>query len=231
MSGSIWSRSRATAATGRPAQRTREEIVAAAITVAEKDGLAAATMRRVGAELGTGAASLYRHLETRDDLLDLMIDHVLASYEPPAITGDPGEDVVCDLVARLRFVRPRPWLVDAMDVRAGISPERIRLIELSLARLAPHPADGPVKLGAIGVLAGMVNTQARHEREGGALDPGVAQAQMELLRRLADDGPHPHLARALGEPGTAEAESPDTRFACVLRRVLDGLLDPGLGRE
>jgi AcrR family transcriptional regulator len=225
MSGSIWSRARPTAATGRPAQRTREEIVAAGITVAEADGLAAVTMRRVGAELGTGAASLYRHLETRDDLLDLMIDQVLADYEPPAIMGDPGADVVSDLVARLWFVRPRPWLVDAMDVRSGISPERIRLIELSLARLAPHPADGPAKLGAIGVLAGMVHSQARHEREGGALDPGVAQAQMELLHRVAGDGHHPHLARALEQSGTTGDDSPDLRLAGILRRVLDGLLD------
>ena len=46
---------------GRPAERSRAQVTAAAITVADQDGLDAVTMRRVAAELGTGAASLYRY--------------------------------------------------------------------------------------------------------------------------------------------------------------------------
>jgi AcrR family transcriptional regulator len=221
---SIWLRPRTTAATGRPAQHSREEIVAAAITVAARDGLAAVTMRRVAGELDTGAASLYRHLDTRDDLVDLMIDDVLGRYRPPAITGDPHDDVVTDLMARLRFVREHGWLVDAIEASPRISPARIRLIELSLERLAAHPATPSVKLEAIGVLAGMIDTQARHERAGGALDPELARDQMALLHRVAGDGAHPHLADALGEAPTPEP--PDDRFARVLRRTLEGLLPP-----
>jgi AcrR family transcriptional regulator len=225
MSGSsIWTRPQATSTTGRPAQRSREEITAAAVSVAESDGLAAVTMRRVAGELGTGAASLYRHLDTRDDLIDLMIDRAFAQYEPAAISGDPVEDVVVDLMQRLRFTRGHPWLVEALDLRANLSPERIRLIELSLERLAGHPAPGPAKLEALGVLAGMVHTQARHERDGGALDPQLAQAQIELLHRLASDGAHPHLAGTLRVPPRAADESPDDRFARTLRRTLSGLL-------
>ena len=49
------------AATGRPAQRSRAEITAAAVAIAEREGLDAVSMRRVATELGTGAASLYRY--------------------------------------------------------------------------------------------------------------------------------------------------------------------------
>ena len=59
---------------GRPALRSRAGITAAAIGVADREGLDAVSMRRVAAELGTGAASLYRYVETRDELLDLMCD-------------------------------------------------------------------------------------------------------------------------------------------------------------
>lgn len=52
------------AALGRPAERSRGEITAAAVTIADADGLDAVSMRRVAAELGTGAASLYRYVET-----------------------------------------------------------------------------------------------------------------------------------------------------------------------
>lgn len=222
--GSIWTRTRAAASTGRPAQRGRGDIAAAAIMVAEVDGLSAVTMRRVARELGTGAASLYRHLATHDDLLDLMIDQALRDYTSPPITGDPIEDMVADLIARLQFVRERPWLIEAIDLRPTISPERIRLIELSLERLAPHPADGPTKLAALSVLAGMVHTQSRHEREGGALTPEAAQAQLGLLQQIAGDGDHPHLAKAMAESPPAPLDVPDAYFAGVLRRVLNGLL-------
>src|ERR1700733_1336935 len=69
----IWMRPER-AATGRPPQHSRDEITAAAIAIADREGLDAVSMRRVAAELGTGAASLYRYLDTREDLLDLMID-------------------------------------------------------------------------------------------------------------------------------------------------------------
>src|ERR1700685_3360633 len=91
------------AATGRPAQRSRAEITAAAIAIADADGLDAVSMRRVAAELGTGAASLYRYLDTREDLLDLMTDATGAEYEPAPPTGD----WLADLIAfgeKVRFI-------------------------------------------------------------------------------------------------------------------------------
>lgn len=221
---SIWTRVRTAAATGRPPQRGRDDIVSAAVAVAERDGLAAVTMRRVAGELGTGAASLYRHLDTRDDLLDLMIDEILREYRPPEVTGDPGADLVADLMQRLRFIRRHPWLTEAIESRPGLGPALIRLLELGLERLAGHPAPAPAKLEAVTVLSGMVYTQARHERQGGALDPDVAAAQVELLRRAAADGDHPHLAEALRRPPSAPTEPADAHFARVLRRTLDGLL-------
>jgi AcrR family transcriptional regulator len=221
---SIWNRSRAAATTGRPPRHGRTEIVSAAIRLAEDDGLAAVTMRRVAAQLGTGAASLYRHLDTRDDLLDLMIDHVLQSYRPPPRTGDPYDDVVADLLQRLQLIRAHAWLCDALEDRPTLSPERIRLIELSLERLTGHPAPGPTKIEALTVLGGMLTVQARHERADQALDPEVAQAQIELLQRAAADGNHPHLTTALAEPPPAASETSDERFARVLRLTLLGLL-------
>jgi AcrR family transcriptional regulator len=47
----------------------RAEITAAAVTIAGREGLDAVSMRRVATELGTGAASLYRYVDTREDLL------------------------------------------------------------------------------------------------------------------------------------------------------------------
>lgn len=86
----IWTRPEH-AATGRPATRSRDEITAAAVTIADREGLNAVSMRRVAASLGTGAASLYRYVDTREDLLDLMIDATGSEYlvTAPAVTGSP----------------------------------------------------------------------------------------------------------------------------------------------
>lgn len=223
---SIWMRERAVGGTGRPPKLDRADIVAAAITVAEADGLAAVTMRRVASQLGSGTASLYRHLRTRDDLLDLMIDQVLQRYQPPAITGEAIADVVAELMNRLRFVRSHPWLIEAIDARPGLSPERIRLIELGLERLASHPGSGPAKMEALTVLTGMLHLQAGYERDGQAMDPQVVQTQIKLLHRAARDGAHPHLAHALSQDAAPTADEGDDRFAQVLTRILRGLLPP-----
>ena len=62
---------------------SREEIVAAAIATADQDGVDAVTMRRVAAVLGSGTMSLYRHVASREQLLDLMIDSAYSGSSCP----------------------------------------------------------------------------------------------------------------------------------------------------
>ena len=70
---------------------TAESIVAAALEVADTEGLEAVTMRRVGAQLGVAAMSLYRHVPNKDTLLELMADLVFAELPHPDASG-PWQD-------------------------------------------------------------------------------------------------------------------------------------------
>lgn len=225
----IWLRPVVESTTGRPAEWSREQITEAAVAVADVDGLAAVTMRRVAAELGTGAASLYRHVSTRDDLVDLMVDRAFADLDPPPDTGDWRADVVAHNIDVLRYLRRRPWVVDGVVARPPNGPNSIRTVEQVLARLAPCPAPGWAKMEAVGVIAGMVQTTAVHERPGGggALDEEFVAAQTAVLMAAAQDGNHPHLAAVFAEPPPAVVETGDERMARVLRLVLDGLLPDG----
>src|ERR1035438_1052593 len=83
----IWMRPQR-AAGGRPPRRSRAQITEVAVALADAEGADAVTMRRVAAELGTGAASLYRYLQRREDLLDLMSDSTGAEYVLGAPTGN-----------------------------------------------------------------------------------------------------------------------------------------------
>ena len=69
-----------------PADRTpltRERIVATAITLVDDEGIEALSMRKLGARLGVEAMSLYNHVDNKDDVLDAMLEHVLAEIPLP----------------------------------------------------------------------------------------------------------------------------------------------------
>ncbi len=140
LAASIWMRPERSAV-GRPAQWSRAEITGIALRVADADGLEAVSMRRVAAELGTGAASLYRYVETREDLLDLMTDAMGAEYELAPPTGDWLADLIaCGEQARAIFRRHR-WLAGLAITRPVIGPNGIGLLEHFLTVLQGHPGE------------------------------------------------------------------------------------------
>ncbi|WP_241564336.1 TetR/AcrR family transcriptional regulator C-terminal domain-containing protein [Nonomuraea polychroma] len=67
-----------------PEDLTRQRVVRAAIKIADAEGLAAVSMRRIAAELGASAMSLYRHVDGKDELIHLMADAVYGDDPPPA---------------------------------------------------------------------------------------------------------------------------------------------------
>src|SRR4051812_32747318 len=77
----IWARP-ARKGRGPAPSHTRDAIVTAAVVLADADGIGAVSMRAVAAAIGTSAGSLYRYLSSRDDLVDLMADHVLRELVP-----------------------------------------------------------------------------------------------------------------------------------------------------
>lgn len=77
---------------------TRELIVRTGLAVLDRDGLDALTMRRVGQELDTGAASLYVYVANREDLLEAMLDEALAEVSLPTVRRGPWQQRLTALV-------------------------------------------------------------------------------------------------------------------------------------
>jgi AcrR family transcriptional regulator len=179
----------------------------------------AVTMRRVAAELGTGAASLYRYVATRDDLLDLMADSAGAEYVLAAPSGNWIADLL-DVAGQARAIMLRhPWLPALVISRATLGPRGADLLEHVLNVLKDHPADLAAKLEAFGTLMAVTATFVKHET---ATDQAAQQRQAAYLRHVALAGQHPHLAGLLATatpPG-----DPGARFAKLLTRILTGLL-------
>ena len=218
---SIWLR-RERAAVGRPAQHSRAEITAVAIGIADREGLDAVSMRRVAAELGTGAASLYRYVATRDELLDLMTDATAAEYELPEPTGDWLAELVTVGAQARAILRRHRWLANLIMTRPVIGPNGVTLIEHVLTVLAPHPASLSAKFEAFAALNGITATTALHEQAGGG---ALQDRHVAYLMHAATSGEHPRLARLLAqEPQEPQAPQAD-RYPDVLARILVGLLD------
>jgi AcrR family transcriptional regulator len=234
---------------GRPAHRSREEITAAAIAIADRDGLEAVSMRGVAGALGTGAGSLYRYIESRGDLLDLMADAAGAEYRFAAPTGDWLADLIgIGQQARL-IMRRHPWLATLVIARPVLGPNGLVLLERVLGLLAPCPASLAAKLDAFAMLTAVTALFAQNESGGG---PGT-ERDAAYLAHVLQAGQHPRLAELLAaDPAgsaapsrplgarapdrdtpaadTSAADAPDgdtpDRYADIMARILTGLLTP-----
>ncbi len=219
---SIWIRPERSAV-GRPAQRSRAEITEVALRIADADGLEAVSMRRVAAELGTGAASLYRYVETREDLLDLMTDAIGEEYE----LAPPTSNWLADLIAfgeqaRAAFRRHR-WLAGLAMTRPVIGPNGIGLMEHFLTLLQGHPASIGAKMEAFGMLNGITAAFALQEQA----DPGLQARNLAYLGHALTSGGHPRLTALLSPQ--AQLPPPEelaNRYPDLIARVLTGLLGP-----
>ena len=120
---------------GRPARLRRDEILRAAVDLADADGLEALTMRMVAHRLGAEAMSLYRHVANKQDLLDGMIDLVFAEIETPERDA-PWKPAMRSRATSARQVLARhPWAIGLMESRVRPGPANMRHHDAVLAVL------------------------------------------------------------------------------------------------
>ncbi len=192
---------------------SREAIVAAAITLADADGLAAVSMRAVAAALGTSAASLYRYLSSRDDLLDLMTDRVIGELRPyPQPDGDWLDTMLRLAREQLALYRRHRWLLDAAHRQSGMGPQSLAWFDHCLRVLQPVHCAAAAKFEAIAMMTGTVSLFARSETTSGSASAFAG----------FDPAAYPHLAAAFARP-PAPAPQRDL-FERTLRSLLTGLL-------
>jgi AcrR family transcriptional regulator len=181
---------------------SRGLIVRTAVELIERDGINAVSMRRLAAELGTGAMSLYNHVPNKAALLDAVAEHILSDME---LTADPEQDwrtAVRTMARDFREVAHRyPRSVMVMVSRAPQSTMGMRPVELALATARAAGFHGRA---AVQVMRAVVNyvlgclvyeaslTEARWaSEEGPQLDPAALDAEglvnvRELLPALAE---------------------------------------------
>ena len=196
---SIWSRA---APGSRRPRFSREQIAEAALEIADREGFAAVSMRRLAEALGAATMTLYHYVRTKEDVVALMDDalmgQVLLSDEELA-QGYPETMRTIARKTRDVFVR-HPWaLVELRGARGG--PNGLRHVEQSVAALADTDLNTNGKLELLGIIDDFVFGHAlrsRWMRSRRHVDVEQVTAYAELFVQQVRSGDYPHLAGLLG---------------------------------
>ena len=201
----------------------------AAIAIADSDGLAAVSLRKVGASLDAGPMRLYGYLSTKQELLDLMIDAVYGEIVSAGPIDGDWRDIFRTIAQRIRRAcHEHPWFVELLCGRPHLGPNALGMLEASLAALneAAGFADINVCLRAMGTVNAYMIGAVRSESSD--LKSGLNKAEWQkvwwpYLERVIASGRFPMLAKVVGG---ASHPSPDSVFDAGLETVLDGLAVP-----
>ncbi|WP_158608037.1 TetR/AcrR family transcriptional regulator [Nocardia panacis] len=215
---------------GRRPRRSRAEVTTAAIEIADGEGMEAVTMRRIAAELGTGAMSLYRYVTGRDDLIDLMIDAVMGEIDLPVAGGDWRRDLAA-VAERTRVVGLRhPWWGALANRRPTLGPNSLAVQEFAMTALDGFGLD----IDEIAGLAWMVSdyTYGAVQREIGWSDQaratGMDMAEWmsgyvgPYVAQLISTERYPMFTRTIRESRVPHLPA-EERFRYGLDRVLNGV--------
>jgi AcrR family transcriptional regulator len=200
---------------------SRDRIVDAAVRVADRGGLAGASMRNVGRELGVEAMSLYHHIAGKDALLDALADRVFAEIALPA-PDEPWRPAMAARAASARAVlAAHPWALGLIESRRNPGPALLHHHDTVLGCL--RRGGFPVALAAQAFsvidayVYGFVLTELNLPFEPGeGADEFVA-----TLALPAED--YPHLAEMMVEQVRGQDYAYADEFGHGLELILDGL--------
>ncbi len=146
------SRRSSTRTPGQRAGLTREEVVAAARGLADREGVERVTMRRLAGELGVAPNALYTYFRDKTAILDAVFDDVLGELEPPSPGAGAWQDALAELMrASRRLLLAHPRLATLFLTRPG-GPNAMRLGEVALRILERGGIRGRVAVEALRAL-------------------------------------------------------------------------------
>jgi len=215
---------------------SRDEIVRSAISVADAEGAEAVNMRRIARELGSGTMSLYWHVASKDELLDLMIDVIVGEAQAPEPSGDWRADLRANACATRDALHRHRWAVNFMSTRPPAGPKALRNLEHwlgALDGLGLNKATAMTMLGAVTtyVLGAVLREQqeANGERYMAELFKDLSEAEKQAVirdftERIRTSGHFPRMVAMLDEGVDPDAaETRDERFEFGLDCLLDGI--------
>jgi AcrR family transcriptional regulator len=201
---------------------SREQVLRAALDLADAGGLETLSMRELGRRLGVEAMSLYNHVANKDAVLDGIVDMVVGEIDLPG-PETPWRDFMRQrALSALKVFQKHPWAAALIDTRIGGGMGRLRYFDAILGVL--RRAGFPLELAAraFSLLDRYIYGFCRQSLVMAATDAGSPESAEAFNAALPEDA-FPYLAEmsafSARQPGYDEASD----FDFGLSLILDGL--------
>ncbi|TQM32911.1 TetR/AcrR family transcriptional regulator [Nocardia bhagyanarayanae] len=203
---------------------SRDRVLDAAITVADRGGAEAISMRRVAQELGVEAMSLYNHVPNKDALLDGVVDAVFAAIELPAVECDEWRDAIRARARSARAVLSRhSWALGLMDSRRNPGPATLRHHNAVLGVLREAGFSLAMSAHAISLIDSYVSGYVLQEVNLPMTTPAdVEEVAGDLLEQLPAQE-LPYLTEMIVDHALRPGYDHTTEFDFGLELILDAL--------
>ena len=211
---------------------TIDRIVEAALRIADAEGLAAMSIRRVADELGVGAMTLYRYVPGKGELIDVMLDTVYGEMPRCEVDGDWRAKL--DEIGRENrelYLR-HPWMLQVATSRPPLGPHLMAKYEYELTAVEGIGLTDVEMDAAVALVNGYVHGAVRSAVEAtqviqrsGITDKEWWLAHEPLLDKIGDAKKFPLASRVgttVGQEFDAAYDS-EHGFEFGLARVLDGI--------
>ncbi|WP_246011220.1 TetR/AcrR family transcriptional regulator C-terminal domain-containing protein [Nocardia mexicana] len=229
----LWREPARTSGRGPKQRSSIDEVVAAAVDIADAEGLDALTMRAVASRLGLTPMATYTYVPGKAELLDLMLDSVYRQMPRANIAGLPWRKRVSAVAAENRELLVRhPWVAYVPTTRPPLGPGVAAKYDHELRAFDGLGLDDVEMDAALTYLLGFVTSVARIaiDTARAATDSGISDREWwertaPVLERVFDPDRYPLGARVGSAAGQAHdsAYSADHAWDFGLARVLDGL--------
>ncbi|MFJ4776044.1 TetR/AcrR family transcriptional regulator [Streptomyces sp. NPDC088762] len=198
---------------------TLGRITAGALELADREGLEALTMRRLGEHLQVRHTSLYRHVASREELLIATVDHMLGEIRLPPLEEDWRAGLERGAREFRRVLAAHPALVPLLTAGQLLGPHALRAREHALAQLLAHGWTPRSAVHVYLTVTHFVIGAAVLDAGGAARTPDQRAAMADLFASLSPRT-HPVVHR---HAGLLNSPDPEAEFEFGLRTLLLGL--------
>jgi AcrR family transcriptional regulator len=204
---------------------SKERVLRAAVTLADRHGIESLSMRKLADELGVAAMSLYYYVPNKERLLDGMVDIVFSEIEPPSTDDDWKTAMRKRAISTREALGRHPWAVGEMEGRTDHGPANLRLHDAVLGCLRAAGFSIEMTVHAYSVQDAYIYGFALQERDMSSetADDFAAEAQRQMHAYADVLADYPHLVEVVGGYVAKAGYDYATEFLFGLDLILDGL--------
>jgi AcrR family transcriptional regulator len=212
----------------RPRKRaplSKERVLRSALKVADRDGIQAVSMRRLGQELGVEAMSLYNHVRNKEEILDGLVDVMFSEIDTPSGDVDWVTAMRRRAISARQVLKRHPWALGLMESRSRPGPANLRHHDSVLAALRKAGFSVEMAAHAYSLLDSYIYGFTLNEL---SLPLDTHEAVAGVAEQILEENPagaYPYLAEMAADIVTKPDYDYGDEFEFGLDLILDGLTE------